>query len=86
MFDPGGCTGSLHGCQFLGGRHALFIGWARLDAAVVAEAGAFLVHGGAEHHFQERTSDSYVLRLIGSLRSQADTGSRQSPTARGYVS
>ena len=57
MFDPGGCEGHLRGCPFLGGRHALCIRWARLDAAMVAEAGAFLVLGGAEHHFQERTSN-----------------------------
>ena len=57
MFDPSGHTGRLRGCPFLGGWHALRIGWARLDAAIVAEAGAFLVNGGAEHHFQKRASD-----------------------------
>ena len=31
---------------------------------MVAETAAFSVHGGVEHHFQESTSDSYVLRLI----------------------
>ena len=42
MFDPGGCTGRLHSCPFLGGQHALRIRWARLDAAkVVTEAGGF---------------------------------------------
>ena len=64
MFDAGGCTGRLRGCQFLGGRHALRIGWARLEAAMVAEAGACLVHRGAEYHCQVRISDSYVLRSI----------------------
>ena len=58
MFDSGGCTGRLRGCPFLGGRHALRITWARLNAAMVAEAGAFLVHRGVEHSFQERKSDS----------------------------
>ena len=54
---------------------------------IEAEAGALLVHEGVEYHFQEKTSDSYVLRLIDvPPRSQADTGSRQSPTTRGYVS
>ena len=41
MFDPGGCIGRLRGCPFLGGRHVLRNEWIRLDAAVVAEAGAF---------------------------------------------
>ena len=46
VFDPGGCTGRLRSCPFLGGRHALRIGWARLDAAmVVREAGALLAEG-----------------------------------------
>ena len=52
MLDPGGCTSRLRGCPFLGGRHALRIGWVRLNAAMVAEAGAFLVHGRVEHYFQ----------------------------------
>ena len=64
VFDPGGCIGRLRGCQFLGGWHALQIGWDHLDAAIVAEAGGCLVHRGVEHHFQERTSDSNVLRSI----------------------
>ena len=61
VFDPGDCIGSLRGCSFLSGRHALRIGWACLDAAIVAETGAFFVHGGVEHHFRERTSD-YLRR------------------------
>ena len=36
----------------------------RLDAAMVAEAGTFLVHEGVEHHFRDRP---YVLRLIAVL-------------------
>ena len=65
VLDYGGCTtGRLRGCPFLGGQHTLRIGWARLDDAMVAEAVATLVHGGVEHHFEERTNDSYVLRLI----------------------
>ena len=39
MFDPGGCTGRLRSCSFLGGRHALRIGWAYLDAAMVVKTG-----------------------------------------------
>ena len=35
MFDPGGCTGRQRSCPFLGRGHALRIGWARLDAAMV---------------------------------------------------
>ena len=31
---------------------------------MVVEAVATLVHGGVEHNFEERTNDSYVLRLI----------------------
>ena len=44
VFDLGGCRGRVRSCPFLGGRHALRVGWARLDAAIVAETGAFLVH------------------------------------------
>ena len=84
MFDPGCCTGRLRGCPFLGKRHALRVGWARLDAVMIAEAGAFLVHGEVEHNFQERTSDS-LRRTCCSPRRQSDTRSHQSPTARGYV-
>ena len=58
MFDPGGRTGCLRGCPFLGGWYALRSGLARLDAAMVAEAGVFLVHRGLKHHFQERPGDS----------------------------
>ena len=81
---PGGLIGYLRGCPFLGGRHALRIGWVHLDATmVVEEAGAFLVHGGVEHHFPERsTSDAYVLRSI----AVSHTESRQISTARGYES
>ena len=64
FFYLGGCTGRLRGYPFLGGRYALRIEWAQLDDVMVAEAAASLVHEGVEHHFQERTSDSYVLRLI----------------------
>ena len=42
VFDPGGCTGRLRSCPFLGRWHALRTGWAHLDVAmVVTEAGAF---------------------------------------------
>ena len=83
MFDPGGCTGRLRSCPFLGGWHTLRIGWAYLNAPlVVAEAGVLFVHGGVEHHFQERTSDLYVFRSIAVSR----TGSREIPMARDYES
>ena len=42
----------------MGGRHALRNRWACFDVAMVVDAGPFLVHGGAEHHFQERTGGS----------------------------
>ena len=66
MFDSGDCAGRLRSCLFLRGRHALRIGWACLDAAIVVtkKAGALVVHGGVGHHFKERTSDSYVLWSI----------------------
>ena len=67
VFNPGGTTVRLSGCPFLGGRHALRIGWAFLDAAMVAETGIFLVHRGVEHHFQESYKQfvtPYVLRFI----------------------
>ena len=57
VFDPDCWPGHLRGCPFLGGRHALLSGYVRLDAAMVTEAEAFLVHGGLEHHFQLKTSD-----------------------------
>ena len=42
VFNPGGSTGRLHACPFLGTWRALLCGWARLDAVmVVAMAGAF---------------------------------------------
>ena len=42
LFDLGGCTGRLRSCQVLGEQHALRVGWARLDAVMVAaEARAF---------------------------------------------
>ena len=60
MFDPGGYSGCLRGSPFLGGQHALLSELVRLDAAMVAEAGAVLVHEGLEHNFQEKPSD-YLL-------------------------
>ena len=93
VFDPGGCTGRLRSCQFLGERRALHIRWTRLGAVmVVAEAGAFFLG-----RWMTRTSSSgrgtsepftqYVLRSIAAFpRSQPDTWSRQSQMARGYGS
>ena len=54
LFDPGCCTGCLRNCSFLGGRHALRIGWACLDAEMVAEAG---------HHCSVRISPSNMQRV-----------------------
>ena len=31
VFDPGGCSGRLHGCLFLGERRAFFRGGTRLE-------------------------------------------------------
>ena len=35
VLDPGGCTGRLRSCPFLGEQHNLRIGWTRLNAAMV---------------------------------------------------
>ena len=40
VLDPGGYTGHLRDGPFLGGWHALRIGWARLNAAMIAKARA----------------------------------------------
>ena len=63
MLDPGGSTGRIHACQFLGGWRALLCGevYFGLDATMVSEAGAVLVDGELEYHFPER-------RLSDSLR------------------
>ena len=63
--DPGGCSGHLRGCPFMGGPHALLSGWVRLYAAMVSEAEELLAHGGLEHHFQEKTSDSLCRTYYG---------------------
>ena len=65
VFDLGGSTGRLRACPFLGRRHALRSGWARLNAVMVAEARAFLAHRRVGHHFQERTSNSLRCRFCG---------------------
>ena len=54
VFDPGGCTGRLRACPFLGGRHALLCGRFVWDAAMVSEAGAVLLDGGIQHHFPRK--------------------------------
>ena len=65
VLDPGGCTGHLRDGLFLGGWHALRIGRARLDAAMIAEARAVLIHGGVEHHLQEVTRDLLLRTYCG---------------------
>ena len=87
MFDPGGSTDRQRGCPFLAGRHALGIGWARLGAAMVAEAGAFLVRGGIGHHISGEVQAAVriaVDRCFSAAR--LVRLSRESPKARGYVS
>ena len=89
MFDPGGCSGCLRDCPFLGGRHAFCIGWASLDATMVAEVVSFLVHEGVNIIFKRGQAVRYAVRIAVDRcfpRSQADTEIRQSPTARRYVS
>ena len=44
VFDPGGCIGRICSCPILGGWHALRVGRAYLDAAIVVKARAFSVH------------------------------------------
>ena len=43
MCDPSGYSSRLRDGPFLGGRRALLRGGVRLDAAMVPEAGAFLL-------------------------------------------
>ena len=54
MFDPGGCSGRLRAYLFLGERHALLRWGFVWDAAMLSEAGAFLLSVGLQHHFQDK--------------------------------
>ena len=66
VFDPGGCSGRLRGCPFLRGWHVLLRGGFVWDAAMVSEAGAFLLSVGLQHHFQKnskRLGTPYVIAL-----------------------
>ena len=82
MFDPGASTGRLRVCPFLGGWRALLCG--RFSFWVFGRRMTWNII------FRERYKrfvTPYVLRLIDvPPQSQADTGSRQSPTEGGYVS
>ena len=65
MFGPGGSTGHLRACSSLGTWRALVC----REVLVWALAGGDLecfwhIHDSEYHLPKERTSDSYVLRLI----------------------
>ena len=88
VFDPGGSTGRLHACPFCANMTRISLkGGSRLVAA----------GGDLERFLTERDNRNIIfLREIQAthsycgrslfLRSQADTGNRQSPTSRGYMS
>ena len=89
--DPGGFTGRIRACPFLGGWHALLCG----EIFIWAPHGArgwsvFWKTDDLKYHFpREVQAVRYAERFVVDrcfYRSQADTGSRQSPTARSYVS
>ena len=85
MLDPGGSTGHLRACPFLGTWRALLCGEDLVWSPAGGDLERFRLIHISEHHLpKERTSDPYVLRLIAvSSRSQANTESGQSQTARG---
>ena len=58
MFNPDDCTGRLPAHFWESGAPCFVGGDFRLDAAMLYEAGAFLVHGGLEHNFQEMPNSS----------------------------
>ena len=67
----------------------LRIGWARLGAAMVAQAGAVKTEDFEYNFPREVQAIRYTVRIVVdrcSSRGQADTGSRRSPTAECYVS
>ena len=64
VFDPDGCTGRLRGCPFLGGWFSLLRGGFVWDAAMVSDAGAFLLSIGLQHHFQEKEMRFGTRRML----------------------
>ena len=91
VFDPGGCT-SQSTCLPVAGRVARVALWGgvRLDAAMVSEAGAFLVGSRLVHHFPKRRPSDSLRRTYCGCRCLPETrlvrGSSQSFTARSYGS
>ena len=80
VFNPGGSTVRLHACPFLGGCARCSVGKFYLDAAMVSEAGAFLVDGG------EVQAIHYAVRIAVDCcfpEARLARGSRQSLMARG---
>ena len=78
VFDPGGSKVCLRACSFLGTWCALLCGEVLVWAPAGGDLGHFWQTEKSENLLQERTSDPYVLQSIDvSLRSQADTWSRQ---------
>ena len=91
VFDPGGSTARLRACSFLVGWCALLYG----EVFIWAPDGTrgwsvLLIDGGLGLSFpREVQAIRFAVSIaVGrcSPRSQANTGSRQSPTARGYMS
>ena len=68
MFVPGGCSGRQSGCPFLRGRRSLLRGGFLWYAAMVSEAGAFLLGGGLQHHFQENDKGFSMPYVVGADR------------------
>ena len=86
MFDPGGCSGDVRGCPFLGGWARDGLGWIRSDAVMISKAGAFSVGGGLVHHFpREAQAICYALRITVD-RDFPETRLGQEETARSYGS
>ena len=54
VFDPGGCSGRLRGCPFLGGRLALLRGGFVWNAEIVFVARACFVERGTVLQFEEQ--------------------------------
>ena len=85
VFDPGGSTGYLCACPFLGACRALLCGevfvWAPDGTRGWSVFGRWMTWN---INFRKRGQAIRTYRS--SPNSQADTGSRQNPTARDYVS
>ena len=85
MFDPGRCSDRLHDRLFREGRRALVCGGFVWGAAMVSEAGAFLLGVRLQHHFQKKKAIRYAVarvavdRYFPEARKQMDR-----VTARGY--